>query len=172
MNNSSFPFWIICSSSGTGKSQFAYTLPMPVVYMLMETITKSTEQELYSPFISISDQFQTVLTEDYNNFKKNYRSEEKLSVANLLNAKHPSSSEDYKFSTIGFIVDLLVKMVTCNDETSKIHWLKRQHSVTTINCHPLTIREGFARLSRVRTQLPEEYSKGTLPIFEKSYARN
>ena len=106
------PYWIVCSSSGTGKSQMAYTLSLPVAYFIMTEGTDSTNQDLYKPFSDISTKFFNIYSNEYREYIAKHPESYKLSMGSL------PDLHSYKFEIVGFIVSLFRSMI--NEKTKKI----------------------------------------------------
>ena len=151
--NQYLPFWIVCASSGTGKSQFAYTLSVPLIYLLMEKGEISAEQALNKPFKNISDKFREIYEEECKQYLQKFTSAE-LGIEGLKAAKDAVNSE-YKFCTLGFIVTLLRIMVELRKTQNEIHWLELQWNITKFKYLALSINEAIEELHSIRSCMLE-----------------
>ena len=105
------PSFIVCSSSGTGKTQLPFTLDIPLLYFTLST----EDQSIYGSFVKISNHFCKLLKYDFLKFceqklnvavtKKNSSDIQSEGSENFLPV--PKSKDQEKYSLDKFTVDTL-----------------------------------------------------------------
>ena len=154
-NPQALPFFLICCSSGTGKTQLPFSLPQafPIFYFLFNRKPSPGTQLIYSCFSSVSGALQTCIEKDLEKFRlfpRNYQKiiqdEDKDSAAKKLKESIKSQEDEeasmfeqwlsesfheYNFATNesfftpGFIVGILEKYFSSDRSVSSLELLAR-----------------------------------------------
>lgn len=139
------PSFAVCLSSGTGKSQLAFTLKIPALYFVHpSSLRTEAPQPIYSAFSRISRRFFRLLTEDYNTLIS--------LVPNILYF----STDDIKESKVSFkSLGFLVKLILIVSELSLSHpserWPKLELDASiTIHISGMTFYSAAKELMALR----------------------
>ena len=129
---STMPSFIVCASSGTGKTQLPFTLDIPLLYFMLST----ESQPIYEVFYDISLHFKKLLDADFDNFYATAGKVINLDKYSLDNFILESiSSSSCKFHTPGFLIALIENILNLRKnsknkrdkkEYSELNWPRLQ----------------------------------------------
>ena len=128
-------FYFVLTASGSGKSQLAVSLSMPVVYIPL------TENKLiYKCFSAVSKSVQKALSNDIKEL--HYKSFDELTSATSVRIL------DYELATVGLLVALFKEVYgKTNEESIKI--LSGYDCMRTIRYSPMTLRDAVDDLREI-----------------------
>lgn len=119
-----FPSFAICLSSGTGKSQLAFTLDIPALYFVHPTAVKTeSPQDIYEAFSDISEHFFNLLDEDYKSLRRSIRDRSSTRRTKYFSTSDLKSSS-FSFKSLGFLVQLIKKVSELSDTRPSERWPK------------------------------------------------
>lgn len=128
-------FYFTEASSGEGKSQLAFALPMPVIYLPL-----SNSQSMYKCFDPISNAIKETLEADFKTLDSTLSDPMKFIRSQLL------KDSQNAFRTVGLLVSLFQAVYGKSNEDS-MKLLSGYDNDITINYSPMTLSEARAVLS-------------------------
>jgi hypothetical protein len=156
------PFFAICSSSGTGKTQLPFTLDVPLLYFVVYQTGES--QTIYGDFDSASAALETVSKNDYQLFTRGFSDKQLDDLENFTATKLFNFTK--AFETSGFLVDLIVQISNLKKGNPDEPWAKLQlHSSISINRRKLSIKDARIQLVDCFEKHPELFEKCQPLIF-------
>ena len=150
-----FPFFLVCCSSETGKTQLPFSLPkaFPIFYFLLNRKPSPRSKSIYGCFSSVSITLQMCIEKDLEKLKKSFEDNEegthkkdgepaakklkenvesieygKANVAGTLLSPNPcldAFPTKMPFFTLGFIVSIMEKYFSSDGSNSSLEFLTR-----------------------------------------------
>ena len=139
------PFVFVCSSSGTGKTNMAFSLNIPFLYFLYSL---TADQFVYQCFRKQSECLSKYIRQDYAQFAS-ASSNTELAV----NADTVSSSK-LSFMSVGFLVEFITRLMDLIEAFPEINPAELQLSIRSLSFKAMTIEEGRLAL---RTLFGSDY---------------
>ena len=150
------PSFIVCGSSGTGKTQLPFSLDIPLLYFTIPTMS----QPIYSSFFKISDHLNTLLEIDFWEFCEGSGITKKSTTTDLDRSNEKTFSSDkflyeflmhikFQFRTPGFLVALIQEMFELKEKNTAEYWPRLQATMKK------SITPGIMSASTARDKLNE-----------------
>ena len=157
-NPQALPFFLICCSSGTGKTQLPFSLPQafPIFYFLFNRKLSPGTQLIYNCFSSVSIALQKCIEEDLKKLKENLfgqehekagATEETLSTFLHLDTFLTEPS----FFTLGFIVKIMEKYFSSDRSKSSLKFLTE---LETFKFESMSYPEAKEKIRELRKNVP------------------
>ena len=154
------PFVFVCASSGSGKTNMAFSLNTPSLYF----VSGECGQRIYQCFYRASDNLHDLLEEDLKRHKKS------VAVDNV----HRSNTS---YKVVGYLVELIIAVDTMyHSATPRTNAAELQYSIRQIEFKPMTLAEGRLALEQhFKTKnyfFPIVYDESNTSSFNSSKMAN